>query len=121
MLRTIRKENPELAHLLVTLRKASTAHNAPLWREVARHLARGRHKVRPMNVGQLERLAEANQTVIVPGKLLAEGRISKPMTVAALHYSEAARAKLHSAGGTALTIEELLKSRPDASGVRLLA
>ena len=121
MLRTIRKENPELAHLLVALRKAAKAHEAPVWGDVARRLARGRHQRDPLNVGQLERLAQANQTIVVPGKLLAEGRLSKPLTVAAFHYSEAARAKVSSAGGTAISIEELLKSKPDGSGVRLLA
>src|SRR5580693_5916295 len=99
MLRTIRKDNPELAHLLIALRKASKAHDAPIWGDVARRLARGRHQVGPVNVGQLERLTQADQTVLVPGKLLAEGRLSKPLTVAALHYSEAARTKIHSAGG----------------------
>lgn len=121
MLRTIRKENPELVRLLVALRKAAKAHDAPVWGHVAARLARGRHQTLPVNVRHLERLTQANQTVVVPGKLLAEGRLSKAITVAAFHYSAAARAKIHSAGGTALTIEELLKSKPDGSGVRLLA
>ncbi|MCI4367033.1 MAG: 50S ribosomal protein L18e [Thermoplasmata archaeon] len=119
MLRTIRKDNPELAHLLIALRKASKAHGAAIWGDTARRLARGRHQVNPVNVGHLERLAEAQETILVPGKLLAEGRLTKPLTVAALHYSQAARAKIHSAGGTALSIEELLKSKPSGEGVRL--
>jgi large subunit ribosomal protein L18e len=120
MLRTIRKDNPELAHLLIALRKASKAHDAPIWGDVARRLARGRHQVGPVNVGHLERLAEPQQTILVPGKLLAEGRLSKPLTVAAFHYSAAARTKIHSAGGTTLSIEELLKAKPNGAGVRLL-
>jgi len=75
--------------------------------------------VTPVNVGHLERLARAQQTILVPGKLLAEGRLTKPLTVAALHYSAAARDKIHSAGGTTLSIEELLKSKPNGQGVRL--
>lgn len=120
MLRTIRKENPELQRLLVTLRKAAKTHDAPLWGDVARRLGRSRHQVVPINVGHLERLAGAKETVLVPGKLLAEGRLSKPLTVAAFQYSAAARTKVHSAGGSALTIEELLKAKPDGAGVRLL-
>ncbi len=119
MLRTIRKQNPELRRLLIQLRKASKAHDAPLWGAVVLRLDRGRHQVTPVNVGHLERLTEAQETVVVPGKLLAEGTLTKPLTVAAFQYSEAARVKIHSAGGTALSIEELLKARPEATGVRL--
>ena len=121
MLRTIRKENPELVRLLVALRKASKAQDAPVWGDVARRLDRGRHRSAPLNLRQLERLTEAKQTVVVPGKLLADGELTKPLTVAAFHYSDAARAKVHAAGGSALSIEELLKAKPDGSGVRLLA
>lgn len=121
MLRTILKENPELRRTLIELRRAAASHHAPIWGAVAESLARPRHAHPPINVGHLERLAKADETVIVPGKLLAAGRLSKRLTVAAFHYSEEARTKIHGAGGKALTIEELLKARPDGGGVRLLA
>ncbi|MCI4337338.1 MAG: 50S ribosomal protein L18e [Thermoplasmata archaeon] len=121
MLREIRKENPELSHTLIELRRAAKAHDAPIWGDVARRLARPRHQVEPVNVGQLERLASANDTVVVPGKLLAQGVLSKPLTVAAFHYSDAARDKVHRAGGTTLGIHELIKAKPTGAGVRIIA
>ena len=121
MLRTIRKENPELRHALVELRRAAAAHSAPLWADVARRLARPRHQVDPVNVAHLERLASANDVVVVPGKLLAAGRLTKPLTVAAFHFSEAAKSKIHAAGGKALGLHEILKAKPDGSGVRIVA
>ena len=120
MLRTIRKGNPELRKTLVALRRASQANDAPIWGALAERLARPRHQQTPVNVGNLERLTEAKQTVVVPGKLLADGDLTKPLTVAAFAYSSVARSKIHSAGGTALTIDELLKAKPDGAGVRLL-
>lgn len=120
MLRTIRKENPELVRTLIELRRASKAHSAPLWGAVAERLARPRHQTDPVNVGRLERLAHAEETVVIPGKLLAAGQLTKPLTVAAFHYSAQAREKIHIAGGKALSIEELLKARPNGSGVRIL-
>jgi large subunit ribosomal protein L18e len=116
-----REKNPELHRVVVELRKAEHAHDAPIWGAVADRLERARHQVTPLNVGHLERLAEADDWVVVPGKLLADGPLSKPLTVAALSYSGEARAKVHAAGGKALTISELLKEKPDGSGVRLLA
>ena len=121
MLRTIRKENPELRHALVELRRAAQSHQAPVWGDVALKLARPRHQVDPVNVGHLERLTAPNDVVVVPGKLLASGTLSKPLTVAAFHFSEGARQKIHGAGGKAIPLHELLKARPDGSGVRIVS
>ena len=119
MLRTIRKENAELARVLVELRKTAKAHDAPVWYAVAEKLARPRRQAKPVNVGHLERLAGPKETLVVPGKVLAHGSLTKPLTVAAFHYSEDARTKIHAAGGKALSIGELLKSQPKGTGVRL--
>jgi large subunit ribosomal protein L18e len=116
-----REKNPELRRVVVQLRRAARAHSAPIWDSVADRLERSRHQAPPANVGHLERLARAEETVVVPGKLLADGPLSKPLTVAALAYSEEARAKVRAAGGTPLTISELLQARPDGAGVRILA
>ena len=121
MLRTIRKENQELRELLIRLRKASHSHEAPVWGAVAARLDRGRHRTAPVNVGHLDRLTEPQETVVVPGKLLAGGELHKPLTVAAFQFSEAARTKIHAAGGHAVSIDDLLKSAPNGSGVRLFA
>ncbi len=117
----IHKQNSELVRVLVELRRAARTHRAPVWGAVAERLNRPRHQVGPLNVGQLERLAAAQETVVVAGKLLAEGRITKPVTVAAAAYSAGARSKIREAGGQALSIPELLASHPDGKGVRLLA
>lgn len=121
MARPIRKKNTELVRLVVDLRRAARSHDAPLWGSVADRLERPRHRATPLNVGHLERLTRADETVVVAGKLLAAGPLSKRLTVAALAYSEEARAKIHAAGGSAVSLHELLKSRPDGAGVRLLA
>jgi large subunit ribosomal protein L18e len=114
------KLNPELLRLVVELRRAGKAQGAPIWTRIADRLERARHQVIPLNVGRLERLTEAGEVVAVPGKLLAAGPLSKRLTVGAFAYSTEARAKVHAAGGTALTLHELLKARPDGAGVRLL-
>lgn len=121
MSRSISKVNPVLVHTIRELRRARRAHDAPVWDAVADRLGRARHQVVPVNVGQLNRLGAANEVVVVPGKLLAEGRLTKSLTVGAFEYSAQARAKVVAAGGQALSIDELLKSRPDGTGVRIVA
>lgn len=103
------------------LRKLSRAHDAPIWRMVAERLERARHQTIPLNVGELDRIAHDGETIVVAGKLLADGRLAKKVTVGAFAYSKEARGKIRAAGGTALTLDELVGAHPDGSGVRLLA
>lgn len=117
---TLRKENSELVRVVVELRRAARAHHAPVWASVADRLERPRHRVVPVNVGHLERLASAEETVVVPGKVLAEGPLTKRLTVGAFAYSSEARAKIHAAGGSALTLSDLVRAKPDGTGVRIL-
>lgn len=121
MARALAKQNSELVRVVVELRKAARSHDAPIWASVADRLERARHQTTPVNVGHLDRLVASDATVVVPGKLLADGTLSKKVTVAAFSYSAQARAKIHAAGGAALSIHELLKSKPDGTGVRLFA
>lgn len=117
----IRKQNPELARVIIELRKAARAHKAPIWAAAADRLSRSRHQVFPLNVAHLERLANPKETIVIPGKLLAEGNLTKPLTIGAVSYSVEAQSKVRAAGGSPLSISELLKSHPDGKGVRLLA
>ncbi len=114
------KGSPELARAIRELRHAARTHNAPVWDSVADDLERPRHPSRPVSVGRLERIAEADETIVVPGKVLSDGLLSKRLTVAALAYSSAARTKIHAAGGSALSLHDILKSQPDGAGVRLV-
>jgi large subunit ribosomal protein L18e len=115
------KGNPELLRTVHELRRAAKVHEAPVWASVAERLARARHQTTPVNVAHLERIAAPQETVVVPGKLLADGSLTKPLTVAAFSYSAGARTKIHAAGGQALTLHELVKAKPDGGGVRLVA
>jgi large subunit ribosomal protein L18e len=115
-----RQKNPQTHRVVVALRKAANAHDAPIWGSVADRLERPRHGLTPVNVAHLDRLAAPEEWVVVPGKVLADGAITKPITVGATGYSTEARAKIHAAGGTTLTIPELLHAKPDGAGVRIL-
>lgn len=120
MLRTIRKKDPDLRSVLIQLRKAASAHDAPIWAAVAERLARPRQQSYAVNVSRLERVAKPSETVVVPGKLLATGKLRKPLTVAAYRFSEGAREKVHAAGGRTLTLPELLHAHGEGTGVRIV-
>jgi large subunit ribosomal protein L18e len=120
MARSHVKGNPELLRVIRDLRVAARSHDAPLWASVADGLERARHPSRPVSVGHLDRITAAEETVVVPGKVLSDGELSKRLTVGAFSYSVQAKRKIHAAGGVALSLHDLLKSKPDGTGVRLI-
>ncbi len=101
-----KKENPRLRRLIILLKKQ----NQPTLLQVAKELARPKRKAIEVNLFKLNKLAKDKETIIVPGKVLSSGGISKQLKVVALSFSQKAREKIKLAGGSSIVIEDLLKS-----------
>jgi large subunit ribosomal protein L18e len=114
------KNNPRLRELIRELRAKGDGKKGPVWRAVARKLDTPRHKARPINVGHLERVAKAREVIVIPSKLLAEGDLTKPLTVVALGWSEEAGRKVLAAGGELKSLSDMLHENPKGTGVRLI-
>jgi large subunit ribosomal protein L18e len=114
------KTNPRLKELIRDLRAKGDGKKGPVWRVVAGKLSSPRHKVHTVNVAHLERVANANDVIIVPTKLLAGGELTKPLTVAALAWSEEAGRKVMAAGGELKTLSQMVHDNPEGKGVRLI-
>ncbi len=112
--------NPVLRSLIRTLIKASRENKAPIWRAVAEELERPRRVKKPVNVGKLERYCREGEVVVVPGKLLGGGVLTKKITVASFQVSPLAIKKLEKAGGRWMSIEGLIKENPTGSNVRVM-
>ena len=115
-----RKSNPELRQTIELLKQKSHENQAMIWKDIARRLARTSKSWPDINVSRLERHLEKDQIVIVPGKLLGSGEITKPFTVAAFHFSGKAEEKIRNAGGTCVSIQELIEKNPKGSNVRIM-
>ncbi|MEM3342225.1 MAG: 50S ribosomal protein L18e [Thermoplasmata archaeon] len=118
--RVERKTNPQLVALIKDLCSASHEKSAPIWRDIAERLSGPTSKRPAVNLSRIERYAKKDEIILVPGKLLGTGVITKPVTVAAYAFSQSAVKKLHAAGGKAISIRELLSQRPDGSGIRIM-
>ncbi len=116
-----RKSNPNLVRLIEDLLKASAMNEAPIWKDIAERLAGPKRLYAEVNVSKIQRYAGDGETIVVPGKVLGGGRITKAVTVAALSFSETAKKKIIEAGGRCLTIKELVEQNPSGSGVRIMA
>ena len=115
-----RKSNPNLVQLIDFLLKASAENRAPIWKDIAERLAKPKRLYAEVNVSKIQRYADEGETVVVPGKVLGGGKISKAVTVAALSFSETARRKITEAGGKCISIRELVEMNPRGSGVRIM-
>ena len=95
-----RKTNPILAHAIFIAKK----HNL----ELAQQLSKPTREQSKINLDKLN--AAKTDTVIIVGKVLGMGEVTKKMKVYALGYSESAREKLKKAGCEVKTIIEGLKA-----------
>lgn len=111
-----RKENPFLIALVENLRKEKK----PIWQRIAYELSKPRRKKVEVNVSKLEEYCEDGKTVVVPGKVLGAGRISKKINVAAFAFSESAKKAIENAGGKTMSIEALHKSNPNGRDVVIM-
>ena len=96
------------------------AQNAPIWQKLAYELDRATRKRREVNLSRINRHVKDGEIILVPGKVLGAGTITKKITVAAWNFSGKAIEAIKKAGGTVLTINELVKKHPTGKGVRII-
>ncbi|MCD7781087.1 MAG: 50S ribosomal protein L18e [Methanosphaera sp.] len=114
------KTNPNTVKLIESLTKQSSAENAPIWKAVANDLKRANRKNKEVNVYHIDKYTKDDDTILVPGKVLGEGNITRKVTVAAFKFSKEAEAKITAAGGKCLKIEELMAENPKGSNVTII-
>jgi len=66
----------------------------PEWLKVASMLSTPRRKFLALNLGDIEGLVKEGETVVVPGKVLSQGELTKKVKIVALKFSEIAKEKL---------------------------
>jgi len=124
-MRRKRKTNPRIDKLIEDLKKIARENSAPIWRDIAKRLEKPRRNYAAVNLSKINRYSDANDTILVPGKVLSAGAIEKPVTVAALGFSKKAFEEISKCGdgkekGKCVSIEELVENNPKGSGVKII-
>jgi large subunit ribosomal protein L18e len=114
-------KNQQLETLIVELKKASIEKDVSLWKRLATDLEKPTRLMPQVNLSRIDRYAREGETVVVAGKVLSMGDLGKKITVAAYRFSGRSVEKILAAGGSAVTIDDLLKKNPQGSKVRILA
>lgn len=119
-MKRITKTNPYLVQLIQDLKEATRVNEAPIWRDIATRLEKPRSRWAEVNLSRIELYAKDGDVIVVPGKLLGAGLLSKKVTVAAFQASESARVKIEKAGGRVTDIPALIAENPKGSSVRIM-
>lgn len=112
--------NIHLRKLIADLRSLSTKEHVNIWSRLADELARPTRQRREVNLFTINLYANGNETVVVPGKVLSEGNVDKPVSVAAFRFSDSAKKKIVKAKGKTFAIQDLMRSNPKGKSVRIL-
>ena len=96
------------------------ARQSRFWKRIAEDVTKPTRQRREVNIYKIEAVAREGETIVVPGKVLSLGELSKKVDVAAMNFSAEARRKIVEAKGKALTIRELLQQNPDGKNVRIM-
>jgi large subunit ribosomal protein L18e len=115
-----KKTDPGLVSLIFELKKVSRENDAPIWRDIAKRLERPSRVWAEVNISRLSLYTKKGETLIIPGKLLGAGEIDYPVTVAAFKATKGAAEKITAAGGSVLTIPQLMTNNPKGKGVRIM-
>lgn len=113
------KQNPRLISLIERLRERAAEDDAAIWDELASRLDTPSRSRAEVNVSRIERYADEDETVVVPGKVLGGGVLSKSVDVAAFDFSSSAREKIDDAGGEPVALDDFVEES-DGSGVRVM-
>ena len=111
--------NKYLVELIKNLKKLSIEKKVKIWKAVAYELEKPTRIRRVVNLERINRVCNNNETILVPGKVLAGGDLDKKLTVAAWAFSQGALNKINEKG-KARYIHELMEENPKGSGVRII-
>lgn len=102
------------------LRKKAAENKAAVWRRVAERLEKPARRRAEVNLHLINKHTKQGDVVVVPGKVLGSGSVEHAVTVAAHSFSASAVEKIKKAGGSCMSIEEIVERNPKGSGVRLM-
>jgi len=113
------KTNPRLSSLIADLKSAARNSGGAVWGDIAERLQKPRRTHAEVNLGRIERYAQEDETVVVPGKVLGSGVLQKEVTVAAVDFSGTAETKIDQVG-EAVSLEQAIENNPEGSHVRVI-
>jgi len=106
-----RKTNPRLVETIFKLKKTNS--------EIAKILCYPVKKQIKLNLGEIEKKSKGKD-VLVPGKVLSDGGLTKKMKIVALKASEKAKEKIKKSGSEIILLKNEIKKNPKLNRLEVL-
>ncbi|PIO08381.1 50S ribosomal protein L18e [Candidatus Pacearchaeota archaeon CG10_big_fil_rev_8_21_14_0_10_34_12] len=91
------------------------------WINVAHILSRPRRILINKNLGEINEIAKDGETILIPGKVLSMGEVSKKIKIIALGFSKSAEEKLLKAKADFSYIIDEIKKNPNGKGIKIIS
>ena len=114
-IRIRRKFNPSIIELVRLTSKSSS------WDKITKVLAGPTRQYPSFNLNQIDAKVSAGDTLIIPGKVLSQGDLTKKIKICALSISKTAREKLKISKSEFTPLIEEVKKNQKAEGVKILS
>jgi len=114
------KTNPKINALIAHLKHKSYAEDASIWKDLAKRLERPTRRKAQVNLSKINRYSVPDEMILVPGKVLASGKLDHKVHVAALGFSKRAEEKIKTSGGECLDLSEILEKNPKRNSIRII-
>lgn len=112
--RNSKKTNPELSETI------KLAMNNKPWFNVAKAVSVSTQRQSRVNLEEIDKQTKTGETVVVPGKVLSNGNVTKKVRIAALGISEKALEKLKETKSEFVSILDEIKKNPKAEGIKIV-
>lgn len=109
-----KKTNPSLAETIKTAMKNEK------WLPVARVLSGPTRKQTSLNLYEIDERTKAGDSVLVLGKVLSQGELTKKIVICGLSASEKAKQKIKESKSEFVYLIDEIKKNQKAEGVKIL-
>ncbi len=112
--RTRRKTNVD------SVRTIREALKKDAWEDVAKIVSSSTRKYVSLNLFEIDARSSEGDTIIIPGKVLSKGELTKKLRVCAMSFSEKAVEKIKSNKSEVIYLVDEIIKNPKAEGVKIL-
>lgn len=109
-----RKTNPELVETIIKAKKKNN------WLELANFVSTPKRRRVSVNLRDINSQAESGKTIVVPGKVLGSGELTKKIKIVALSFSQASADKIKKSGSEIVTISQEIEKNPEGKNIQLI-
>lgn len=112
--RVQKKTNPTLLAIVAAALKNQK------WFPLAKRLSASTRQQASVNLSLIDHETKAGDTIVIPGKVLGSGTLTKKVRICALSFSASAKEKMKATKSEAVLLLEEIQKNPKAEGVNIL-